>query len=154
METSPATFEALAEGGVLWFADLTMADGTLVLPWLLGLANLANIELNVLRHAAQATDRQRLVTNFFRFLALLMIPVASNVPAGLCLYWTTSSLYGLGQNIALRLPRVRALLAIPAAPSDSRTPLRDLARIARERHRAFWAEVRRVNNIGGGGGKQ
>jgi hypothetical protein len=44
----------------------------------------------------------------------------------MCFYWTCSSLFGLGQNVALRLPRVRRALRITKAPSESQTPFRDL----------------------------
>ena len=51
----------------------------------------------------------------------------------MCLYWTCSSTYGFLQNIAMRLPTVRRTCGIPKVPSESQTPYRDMAKIARSR---------------------
>ena len=53
------------------------------------------------------------------------------------LYWSMSSSYGLVQNIALKLPKVRRKLGIPRTPSESKHPFRDLAEIVEEKSRMF-----------------
>ena len=45
------------------------------------------------------------------------------------LYWAVSAGYGIGQNILMKLPRVRRHLGIPKTPSESKTPLRDLKKL-------------------------
>ena len=52
----------------------------------------------------------------------------------MALYWTCSSLYGLSQNIALSLPKVRRNLGIKKSPTESETPFKDMIYIARKRY--------------------
>ena len=58
------------------------------------------------------------------------------------LYWTTSSAYGLTQNIFLQFPRVRRALRIPKTPSESKRPFQDLWALARARANNFLAVQR------------
>ena len=53
---------------------------------------------------------------FFGFLCLRM--------KGVTLYWTTSSAYGLVQNLILLSPKVRRKLRIPLTPSENTHPYR------------------------------
>lgn len=52
----------------------------------------------------------------------------------MALYWTCSSMYGLGQNIALSLPKVRRKLGIKKSESESDTPFKDMIYIARKKY--------------------
>ena len=47
-------------------------------------------------------------------------------PKGVALYWTTSSAYGLVQNLILLSPRVRRTLRIPLTASEKRRPYSEL----------------------------
>ncbi|KAJ3121782.1 Cytochrome c oxidase assembly protein cox18, mitochondrial [Nowakowskiella sp. JEL0407] len=89
--------DGFTTGGVAWFLDLTVADGLLVFPFVLGFSNFLNVEIN--RFGIPLTSNQKIVHNFFRVLALSMIPLAAQMPMGVTLYWTTSSLFSLWQNI-------------------------------------------------------
>ncbi|XP_022107123.1 mitochondrial inner membrane protein COX18-like isoform X2 [Acanthaster planci] len=124
---------SLSTEGTLWFTDLTMADPIYILPVLVGLFNLCNIEIMAL-HNNPVSQRQRYITNLLRGLSLVMIPIAAQVPTAMTLYWASSAFYGLGQNILLKSPIVRSALNIPFAPSDSETPYRDMANIVGTRY--------------------
>lgn len=59
------------------------------------------------------TTTQKVLTNIFRVISLLFIPIAAQAPMALGLYWFTSSWYSVAQNIAFRSNRVRQLLHLP-----------------------------------------
>ncbi|XP_072330919.1 cytochrome c oxidase assembly protein COX18, mitochondrial isoform X1 [Scyliorhinus torazame] len=116
----------LAMGGVLWFPDLTLPDSTWILPISLGLVNLLIVEIFALRKI-ELSKFQKYVTYMIRGISVLMVPIAATVPSSMALYWLTSSCVGLGQNLLLRSPSLRALCRIPKMNSDSETPFRDLS---------------------------
>lgn len=49
----------------------------------------------------------------------------------LCLYWSTSSVYGVVQNLVMQQPRVRRALKIPYAEGESKTPISDMIKTAK-----------------------
>nr|CAD7395628.1 unnamed protein product [Timema cristinae] len=116
----------LSVGGALWFPNLTIPDASLILPVTMGLVNLAIVEVQTLSRLKKPTKLQRYATNLFRGLSVAMIPIAAGVPSCLCLYWTTSSIYGLGQNLLLLSPKVKKLVGIPDSPSQSDKPYQHL----------------------------
>ncbi|KAJ3201973.1 Cytochrome c oxidase assembly protein cox18, mitochondrial [Entophlyctis luteolus] len=88
-------------GGVMWFVNLAAPDPTLLLPLAIAALHLANIEA----HAAtipSPTIRQRALKFMLQSVSVLMVPVATQVPSGVALYWATSAAFGFVQNIALR----------------------------------------------------
>ena len=50
-------------------------------------------------------------------------------------YWTCSSVYGLGCNLALRSPRLRRMCGIPKTENESSHPYRDMVKRARNKFR-------------------
>ncbi|XP_072896803.1 cytochrome c oxidase assembly protein COX18, mitochondrial [Hemitrygon akajei] len=116
----------LSVGGTLWFPDLTLPDSTWIMPISLGLINLLIVEIFALRKI-ELSKFQKYVTYMIRGFSVLMVPIAAAVPSSMALYWLTSSCVGLGQNLLLRAPSVRALCRIPKMKSDSDTPFRDLS---------------------------
>ncbi|ORY77829.1 membrane insertase OXA1/ALB3/YidC [Protomyces lactucae-debilis] len=92
------TEEGFKVEGLLWMQDLTRPDMMLSLPVLFGLANLLNVELN---SAKGASLLGRVLGNIGRCLAIVFIPIAAQMPAALCLYWTTSAVFTLAQNLVL-----------------------------------------------------
>ncbi|XP_076441695.1 cytochrome c oxidase assembly protein COX18, mitochondrial-like [Babylonia areolata] len=116
--------------GVLWFPDMTAPDSTWLLPLMLGLTNLLNIEMHSL--TAQRVSRfQKSLVLVMRVLSLAMIPIGSVVPSCMCYYWMCSSVFGLGQTILFKAPSLRRLLRVPKTPSESQTPFTDLYNAAR-----------------------
>ncbi|PWW74161.1 hypothetical protein C7212DRAFT_215141 [Tuber magnatum] len=92
--------EALATEGALWFGDLLVADPYLALPMGFSFLLFANIELQTKLHLP-STGKQRVFTNVLRILSLAAFPLTTNAPAALTLYWSTSAVFSLVQNIIL-----------------------------------------------------
>ncbi|XP_066852036.1 cytochrome c oxidase assembly protein COX18, mitochondrial isoform X2 [Anser cygnoides] len=72
--------EQFSTGGTLWFTDLTAPDSTWILPVSLGLLNLLIVEIFA-SQKMEVSRFQKLATNFFRVLSVVMIPVAATVPS-------------------------------------------------------------------------
>ncbi|XP_068259943.1 cytochrome c oxidase assembly protein COX18, mitochondrial [Nyctibius grandis] len=123
--TDPQVQEAFSAGGALWFTDLTAPDSTWILPVSLGLVNLLILEIFASQKMG-VSRFQKLATNFFRVVSVVMIPVAATVPSSMALYWLSSSVVGLSHNLLLRSPTFRRLCCIPRTRSDSDTPYRDI----------------------------
>lgn len=112
----------LIVGGFLWIPNLTEIDHSFILPISLGVLNLSIIEMQSMLRTRPPTRLQKLATNTFRILSIGMIPIAANVPAALCVYWVTSSAYGLFQNLLLLSPKVRRIVGIPKVQSEHEKP--------------------------------
>lgn len=121
-ETAQITFEQLSVGGFGWITNLTETDSTLILPVILGITNLVIIELQMMSKLHEPSKFQRYFMNFLRGISIMLIPISATVPSCLCLYWVTSSIYGLGQNMLLLSPRVKRSLKIPMSPSELKNP--------------------------------
>ncbi|RPB28639.1 hypothetical protein L211DRAFT_773205, partial [Terfezia boudieri ATCC MYA-4762] len=89
-----------SQGGALWFPDLLAPDPLYLLPIMLSLSMFANIEFQALQYPP-TTNRGRMIKNILRAFALGVIPVTIQTPVALTLYWLSSSLYSLVQNIVL-----------------------------------------------------
>ena len=119
-----------SHGGALWFPDLLAPDPLYLLPIMLSLSMFANIEFQALQYPP-TTNRGRIVKNILRIFSLGIIPVTIQTPVvcisftqplaivyfswlmwqvvggrggceqALTLYWLSSSLYSLVQNIVL-----------------------------------------------------
>ncbi|KYN43362.1 Mitochondrial inner membrane protein COX18 [Trachymyrmex septentrionalis] len=112
------TYQEFITDGFLWMSNLTIAD-PFVLPILMGLFNLAIIEIEFL---IKLTKWQRYLTNFCRIATIGMIPIAMSVPSCLSLYWATSSAFGLFQNLILLSPKLRRFAKVPITTSESPHP--------------------------------
>ncbi|XP_011565352.3 cytochrome c oxidase assembly protein COX18, mitochondrial [Plutella xylostella] len=120
------TFTELSVGGLGWIPNLTVPDHSLVIPIAFGLTNLALIEIQRMSKLRQPSRVYNIFTNVFRVFSIVMIPVAASVPSCMCLYWMTSSSYGLVQNLVLLSPSLRRKLRIPLAPSELEEPYKHL----------------------------
>ncbi|XP_066156904.1 cytochrome c oxidase assembly protein COX18, mitochondrial [Euwallacea fornicatus] len=118
------TFTELMVGGFGFIPNLTIPDSSWIFPVALGILNLAIIELQVLSKAPdlQTKKVQKIFTNIFRGLSVLMVPIAASVPSCLVLYWTTSSAFGLMQNLLLMAPKVKRILKIPKSAAEVDKP--------------------------------
>ncbi|ORY50036.1 hypothetical protein BCR33DRAFT_847265 [Rhizoclosmatium globosum] len=76
-------------------------DPTVLLPLIVGGLHLANIESHT-SSVTSPTPRQRAFKLLFQSIAVLMVPVATQVPAGVALYWASSAGYSLVQNYVLQ----------------------------------------------------
>lgn len=76
---------------------------------------------------------QTYATNFFRIFSVCMVPIAATVPSGLCLYWVSSSAFGLFQNLVLLSPRIKRMANIPKVNSELEKPYSFLVDKIKER---------------------
>ncbi|PRW56043.1 mitochondrial inner membrane OXA1 [Chlorella sorokiniana] len=105
---------SLAEGGALWFTDLTVADPTYMLPALAGLSFLATVELGAadgMEGQPEATRKK--MKNAMRVVALAVPLVSTSMPASVFMYWTASNVFSLGQTMMLKVPLVKKVLGLP-----------------------------------------
>ncbi|KAJ8927885.1 hypothetical protein NQ314_019629 [Rhamnusium bicolor] len=121
------TFTELTVGGFGFIPNLTIVDSSLILPMALGIINLTIIELQTLSKVNAPTKFQKYMTNLFRGLSIFMVPIAASVPSCLVLYWTTSSAYGLIQNLTLLSPKVKRFCRIPKTTTELQHPYQHIA---------------------------
>lgn len=106
-------FGQLSVGGCLWLPNLIEADTTYVLPAIWCITNLINIELGQLERAGPPSTFSTVFTNIFRGITIAVAPIAATVPSCLTMYWCTSALCALAQNLILLSPRVKQQFGIP-----------------------------------------
>lgn len=106
-------FTQMTVGGILWVPNLIESDASYILPMVWGITNLMNIELGALENGGKSTKFMNIMTNIFRGVIIAVIPIGATVPSCLCLYWCTSSLCALGQNLILLSPKAKRTLGIP-----------------------------------------
>jgi len=89
--------------GALWFGNLLMPDETFLLPFAIGFLNFVNTEVTSANRdvGVRPTRIKRIVTNSLKILSILTIPIAMQLPSAMSLYWATSALYSLIQNLVL-----------------------------------------------------
>lgn len=116
----------LATEKFLFLSNLLACDDSFILPATLGLCNLLIVEMQVLYRDEKLTGAKRYTTNVFRLIALLLVPIAANVPSVLALYWATSSMYGVAQNLLLWSPKFRKLCGIPFTQKTRLLPYRHM----------------------------
>ncbi|KAJ8979576.1 hypothetical protein NQ317_019151 [Molorchus minor] len=121
------TYTELTLGGFGFIPNLTDVDSSLIFPVALGVINLAIIELQVLSKINNPTKLQKIFTNVFRGFSVIMVPIATSVPSCLVLYWTTSSTYGLLQNLLLLSPRIKRICGIPKTATELQHPYKHIA---------------------------
>lgn len=119
MQPDPNSFKAILTytqmtvGGCLWIPNLVQADASLILPLLWCATNLINIELGVLERGEATSKFSTVITGVFRGIIIAIVPIAASVPSCLALYWCTSSVCALGQNLILLSPKVKQVFGIP-----------------------------------------
>ncbi|EFN89339.1 Mitochondrial inner membrane protein COX18 [Harpegnathos saltator] len=116
-----ATYQEFITDGFLWVTNLTVADPFL-LPVMMGLFNLAIIEITHMNRIKETTKLTRYMIYFFRIVVIGMVPVAMYVPSCVSLYWATSSAFGLLQNLILLSPKLRRFAGVPVTASESSRP--------------------------------
>lgn len=108
--------EELANGGILWFPDLTLPDPNYILPTICFLTFLGTVEMGKEQMIASNPANAPMMINVFRGLSLMMIPICVNFHTGMLCYWTVSNLFTLGQIGFLKLPAVKKAAGIWDAP--------------------------------------
>ncbi|ODV95046.1 hypothetical protein PACTADRAFT_3928 [Pachysolen tannophilus NRRL Y-2460] len=102
----------LSTEGFQWITDLTLPDPYNLLPFLLGLMALSNVEynykniqlMNLTNKGKKLSFRPTIfdmATNLSRFSIAFFIAVSTQAPAALGLYWISSNGFSLLQNILM-----------------------------------------------------
>lgn len=121
-------FAQITVGGCLWLPNLIDADTTYILPAIWCITNLINIELGALERTGPSTKFSTIFTGIFRGITIAVAPIAATVPSCLTLYWCTSAVCALGQNLILLSPRAKKLFGIPTNTTEHMDrPYRTLA---------------------------
>lgn len=79
--TAQVAYTELTVGGFLWIPNLTQVDASFILPVALGVINLTIIECQTRMRTRMPGKWQKITTNLFRGLSVLMVPIACTVPA-------------------------------------------------------------------------
>ena len=108
--------EEMANGGMLWFPDLTMPDPNYILPTICFFTFLGTVELGKDQMMASNPQNAPMMINVFRGMSLMMIPICVNFHTGMLCYWTVSNLFTLGQIAFLKVPFVKKAAGIWDAP--------------------------------------
>ncbi|EGW31088.1 uncharacterized protein SPAPADRAFT_63014 [Spathaspora passalidarum NRRL Y-27907] len=101
----------LYEEGLLWFQDLSVADPMHAFPLLLGVITLCNVEWTFKTlELSRLTPRNKLrptltssISNVARMSVVFMMAISLHAPVALTLYWVSSQVYSLIQNIIMDL---------------------------------------------------
>ncbi|XP_055315925.1 cytochrome c oxidase assembly protein COX18, mitochondrial [Sitodiplosis mosellana] len=119
MRPDPNSYRALIAytqmtvGGFLWIPNLIETDTSYILPVLWCITNLVNIELGALEKGGTPSKFMIVMTNVFRGITIAIVPIAASVPSCLTLYWCTSSMCALAQNLILLSPKAKRTFGIP-----------------------------------------
>lgn len=118
LKKMPSIFpEEMATGGMYWFTDLTVPDPTYILPLCSAATFLAMIEIGKDQMKAQSPGpKGEFMLNFFRFCAVMSLPVMMNFEASMLCYWTANNTLSLIQTSILKMPAVRKYLGIWEPP--------------------------------------
>ena len=104
--------EELANGGILWFPDLTVPDPYYALPILSGVTFLAMIELGKDQMTASNPAQGEVMLNVFRVMSIGMVPFLMTFDTSMLCYWTANNTLTLAQTALLQQKPVRDALGI------------------------------------------
>lgn len=87
--------------GIAWCGNFSVVDPYCVLPVTTCLLHLSNIQLqySMMDHELL---RVRLSKFVMRLFSLVVVPIGSILPSGLCFYWVVSAAYSLALNFGLK----------------------------------------------------
>lgn len=87
---------SMKTGGILWFQDLTLADPYFLLPVITATSVFVNMKLGG-DGTTKFDDQPEVLQKVFYGLILVSIPIASQFPTALNVYWLTSNLFTIFQ---------------------------------------------------------
>ncbi|KAF2117692.1 60Kd inner membrane protein-domain-containing protein [Lophiotrema nucula] len=93
LHSSPWYEQALGTEGILWFPDLLVPDPTGVLPFIASGLMFTNIwfSSNTSEKIGRPSPSSRVIRKTMLGVALLIGPLCQDIPAGLMLYWASST---------------------------------------------------------------
>lgn len=109
--------ETFSNGGIFWFPDLTSPDPLYILPVASAATFIATIELskNTIESTSSASQAT-IMTNVFRGLGIIMIPLTASFPSAVLSYWVMNNLYSMLQSLAFQQKPIRKALGIWEPP--------------------------------------
>jgi len=117
--------EELSTSGILWFTNLAAPDPYHILPVLSAVSFLAIMELGKEQMMASSVNNPaqgRMMINFLRAVAVIMIPVTLDFSTAIFCYWTTNNTISLIQTGLFRNANVRKGLGIWELPKVIKVP--------------------------------
>lgn len=108
--------EKLVDSGILWFTDLSVPDPYGVLPISSALSFLIMMELGKKQMMATNPAQGKAMLNFFRGIAVVMIPATWNFPSVIFCYWTANNAFSMVQSAAFNSASIRKMLGIWEPP--------------------------------------
>lgn len=114
--------QSFAGEGALWFPDLLVPDPHLILPFMLSgvlFSNLAFHEMVARKSSSTPTKGQKRIRNILKVVALAIGPLTLQVPSAMLIYWISSSLCALGQNVLLEWYTPHPKAVTPCKPRQS-----------------------------------
>ncbi|MCJ1301919.1 hypothetical protein MMC08_004720 [Hypocenomyce scalaris] len=116
-QTAASVEQSLSQEGALWFPNLLAPDPYLVLPFLLSASLFANIYYLGRANSGQTPSKwSKRLTGTMKIVALAIGPATLQVPSAMLLYWISSSLFAMGQNVLLDLYYPRQIPVTPCKP--------------------------------------
>ncbi|XP_041376259.1 mitochondrial inner membrane protein OXA1L-like [Gigantopelta aegis] len=103
--------ESMKTGGLFWFTDLTIPDPFYALPLMTMSTFLLTIEIGA--DGVKAGTMGHTMKWAMRIMPVIMLPMISNFPAAMLVYWLTSNTFSLIQVMFLKIPKIRAYFKIP-----------------------------------------
>ena len=98
------------DGGLLWFADLTMKDGTFILPFLAITLSYTALDIAFSNGKGNFFIYTK---DFCQCITLLSIPLVIQLPSGIFFYWIPSSIFAITQSLLLRNDKFQKIMNIP-----------------------------------------
>ncbi|KAK6637403.1 hypothetical protein RUM44_007820 [Polyplax serrata] len=116
----------LTTEGVFWSPNLTVPDETLILSTILFLSTWIMVDVNALSKPYVRSSGLKISSILLKIVGVVSFIVSAVQPSCVALYWVTSMLCGLGQNLLFLSPRVRRLCGIPVTPNEVQKPYSNL----------------------------
>jgi mitochondrial inner membrane protein COX18 len=92
---------SLSSEGALWFQDLLVPDPQLILPVVLSSLLFSNVTIHFRNTGVRPSKTSVMWNRVMKLLAIAIIPVTLQMPAGILVYWTSSAAFGLLSNFAM-----------------------------------------------------
>ena len=121
-----------------WLTDLGHHDPLYILPVLAGVSQLISSVMFQPATAPKTVDpQQKMMQSMQYYFPLITVFIAQGLPAGLALYWVTTTIFGIVQQYFVsgwgRLPRFLPFLKNIPSPADRTLAARQAAALAEER---------------------
>ncbi len=138
----------------MWFPDLTAPDPYVIMPLFSAATFLGMTELGKEQMMAQDPARGRVMTNAFRAMAIVMVPLTMDFNAAVFVYWSVNNTFSFFQTALFKQDAVKKAFGIwdppkPVPGQEARSILDDIKKMVekkQEETNALAAERIREHN--------